>query len=207
MKIIGIKPQKGHLYAVDLGEKVLFLDRDTADENGLKAGDELDETTAEKLYHESQLRRAKSRCLWYLESRDYSARELAEKLYGKFEPEIIAEATERMKELGLINDETYARHRAEVLVGQGASKNMAKMKLMAKGIDRAVINDVLDSIEYDGVASAEELIRRKYFGKIGNPDDVRRTYQALLRRGYAHSDIKQALKRIKEDLDLDGEQV
>ena len=205
MQIKELKLQRGHLYNVIFNNGKAFpIDRDIAESNSLKVGLELTEEDSKKIYAASQTKRAKSRCLWYLERRDYSAKELADKLYGKFEPEYISFAVERMTELGLINDEAYAIHKAErMLKEQGMSMRLAKQKLMQKGLGRDQIEQALEGVEYDGVAVPKALIEKKYATKIGNQDDLRRTYQALLRRGFSHSDIKQALKEIKEDLEFE----
>lgn len=204
MRISEIRIQKGRLYAVTLGEKTVLLDRNIADQSALKSGMELAEEELERLYAASQLQRAKSRCLWYLERRDYTARALADKLYGKFEPEYIAAAVERMKELGFVNDAAYAQRSAERLLGeQGVSLRMARQKLMQKGVDRALIDEALENTEYNGAAAALALLQKKYAHKIGTPEDVRRTYQALARRGFSHTEIRQALQQMKEDLEFE----
>lgn len=204
MRILSIKIQKGRLYAVDFGERTVLLDRQIADNYPLKAGMELPEEAVEQLYAASHLQRAKARCLWYLERQDYTARALAGKLYGKFEPEYIAAAVERMQELGLVNDAAYAQRSAERLLGeQGVSLRMARQKLLQKGVDRTLIDAALENTAYDGAAAALALLQKKYAGKIGTPEDVRRTYQALARRGFTHAEIKQALKQMKEDLEFE----
>ncbi len=204
MQIKELKIQKGHLYTLVSADRTVLIDRDIADQNGIKAGMVISDEDIDRLYAASQLHRAKSRCLWYLERRDHSAKELCDKLYGKFEPEYIRAAVERMEELGLVNDETYARRKAErMLSEQGMSLRMAKQKLMQKGIDRALIDETLADTEYDGTAAAKALIERKYAAKLGTEDDIRRTYQALLRRGFSHNDIRQALKEFKEELEFE----
>lgn len=204
MQILEIKIQKGHVYALTFAEKKVLLDRDVVEEHGLKTGIELSDEALEALYAESQLRRAKSRCLWYLERRDYSARTLADKLYGKFEPEYIRAAVERMQELGLVNDAAYAQRSAErMLSEQGASLRMARQKLMQQGIERELIEEALENTAYDGVEAAYALLQRKYATKIGTPEDLRRTYQALARRGFTHAEIRQALTRMKEDIEFE----
>ena len=204
MRILAIKIQKGRLYAVDFGERTVLLDRQIADNYPLKAGMELSEEAVEQLYAASQLQRAKARCLWYLERQDYTARALAGKLYGQVEPEYIAAAVERIQELGLVNDAAYAQRSAERLLGeQGVSLRMAKQKLLQKGVDRTLIDAALENTAYDGAAAALALLQKKYAGKIGTPEDVRRTYQALARRGFTHAELKQALKQMKEDLEFE----
>ena len=109
-----------------------------------------------------------------------------------------------MQELGLVNDAAYAQRSAERLLGeQGVSLRMAKQKLLQKGVDRTLIDAALENTAYDGAAAALALLQKKYAGKIGTPEDVRRTYQALARRGFTHAEIKQALKQMKEDLEFE----
>lgn len=204
MRILDIKVTKGHLYQLILEGQTVLLDRDVVDACGLAPGHSLSEERIKQLYAESQLLRAKSRCLWYLERRDYTARELADKLYGKFEPEYIHAAISRIEELGLVNDAAYAQRKAECLLEeQGLSLRAVKQKLMQKGIDRATVDTVLENTAYNGASSARALIQKKYSAKIGTKEDVRRTYQALLRRGFSHTDIQLALKQIKEDLEFE----
>lgn len=204
MQITEIKIQKGHLYAITFGSRTLLIDRAVADARALQIGAELSETEVEQLYAASQLQRAKNRCLWYLERRDYTARALADKLYGKFEPEYIWAAVQRMEELGYVNDAAYAKRRAEQLLGeQGASLRMARQKLQQQGVDRATIDAALENTAYNGAAAALALLQKKYAAKISTPEDLRRTYQALVRRGFSHSEIKQALRQMKEDIELE----
>ncbi len=139
-------------------------------------------------------------CLRYLDRRDYTAAGLTRKLYGKFPAADIDAAVKRMVEAGLVDDRKYAGRKAQrMITDEGRSREAAMQKLIYDGVDRETAEDAVNSVEYDGVRSAYELIRKKYSAKISSPDDRRRTVQALLRRGFTFDDIKRALSEMKED--------
>ncbi|MDE7192728.1 MAG: RecX family transcriptional regulator [Oscillospiraceae bacterium] len=46
-------------------------------------------------------------------------------------------------------------------------------------------------------------MERKYYGKIQDYDDRRRTVAALARRGYDYTAVKRCIERILEDMDED----
>lgn len=202
MRISEIRPEKKHMVSVHFEgvEDALPLDKDTVGDAGLAVGDDLGEENAERLYRASQARRARERCLWYLEQRDYTEKGLSEKLYGKFGKEEIADAVAKMREAGYINDEAYARRKAARYLGEdGLSRRAAREKLVAAGVPIDVANSAVEETEYDGERAAYEVLRKKYADKLSDRDDLRRTYAAMMRRGFSGEDIKGALRLMREE--------
>ena len=104
-----------------------------------------------------------------------------------------------MEELGLVNDESYARRLAhDLLYIKRMSVRGAMYKLIEKGIDKETAQSVLDEFEIDPVEQLTELIGRKYADKLEDEKDRRRTVAALQRLGYSWPDIKAALMEFEE---------
>ena len=124
-------------------------------------------------------------------------------MFDKLQKEVSAETSEsvceRMEELGLINDENYARRLAhDLLYIKKLSERGALYKLMEKGISRDVCESVLDEFEVDPTEQIVQLIEKKYKNKLQDEKDRRRTVAALQRMGYSWSDIKDALESFLE---------
>ncbi|MBQ6845620.1 MAG: regulatory protein RecX, partial [Oscillospiraceae bacterium] len=117
------------------------------------------------------------------------------KLHRKYSEEASQTALERVEELGYIDDEKfaadYAQHLYEV-------KHMApyaiSRELMLKGVDRDIVRQVVDDIEFDPQEEIRRIIEKKYAGKLNDEKYVRRAYNALVRLGYKHSDILSVLR-------------
>ncbi len=181
------------------GEYALQLDTEVLAENCVKVGSELDGEELEELTEKSGYKRAKEKALWLLSGRDYSERQLKDKLKKDCSEETAEEVCRRMEELGLLNDGNYAERLAHDLIYlKKMSVRAAKYKLMEKGIDRDLCDEILDEFEVDPVEQLTELIERKYSDKLDDERSRRRTVAALQRLGYSWSDIRSALSLIEE---------
>lgn len=201
MTITDLKPARKKLTIVYIdGEYAMKLDTQVLEDNCIKVGTQLDDDRLHELVAESEYRRAKEKALWLLSGRDYAKGELETKLKKEASPEIAAQVCERMEELGLINDENYARRLASDLLNiKKMSVRGAKYKLMEKGIDKDLAEEILDEFEVDPVEQIAELIERKYADKLSDEKLRRRTIAALQRLGYSWSDIKSAIEQFEEE--------
>ena len=82
--------------------------------NHVREGAALDAASLEALKEQSDTRKAKDKALGYLSLRDHASGELYDKLCRKFDARSAAAAVAEMQRLGLINDENFARHRANI---------------------------------------------------------------------------------------------
>lgn len=201
MTVTDIKPAKKALSMLYIdGEYAMKLDTATLKENCIKVGTVLDDDELRELIEKSDYRRAKEKALWLISGKDYSKKQLADKLRKESSEETAQEVCERMEELGLVNDENYARRYAhDLLYLKKMSKRGAKYKLMEKGIDRDLCEEILDDFEVDPVDQLVELIDRKYADKLDDEKGRRRTIAALQRLGYGWGDIKSALREFEEE--------
>lgn len=200
MKITDIVPARKKLCSVYIdGEYAMKLDAQVLAENVVKPGAELDDEQLHELIMLSDRKRSKERALWLLSGRDYSRKKLFEKLREEASEDVADEVCDRMEELGLIDDEKYARRLSHDLIQlKKMSKRGAMYKLMEKGIDRETAEQVLEEIEIDPVEQICALIDKKYINKLEDEKDRRRTVAALQRLGYSWSDIKAALEEYTE---------
>lgn len=201
MKILSLKDRKKGLTQVLLEDRTeLLLDTETVILNSLAPGANIGDPDA--LLYESDLKRAKSRALWYLSRGDLSEKKLREKLtLGGFMPGAVNDAVQRMKELDLINDERFAKRVSEYLTEQGASKREIVYKLMNKGIPSSVARQTAEETESDETEKLGKLIKTKYASKLTCEEGVKKVFAALIRKGYSYSDVRDALKAYSEELE------
>lgn len=202
MVITEIKPARKSLSILYIdGEYAMKLDTKVLQENCIKAGTQLDDDELKELIEKSEYKRAKEKALWLLSGKDYSKKDLKDKLQKDSSASVAEEVCERMEELGLVNDENYARRYANDLINiKKISKRAAMYKLIAKGIDKDICEEILEELEVDPVEQLVELIEKKYANKLDDEKGVRRTVAALQRLGFSWSDIKTALA----EFDVDG---
>lgn len=116
-----------------------------------------------------------------------------------------AAAVARCAELGLLNDEAFARHRAKYLLERGKSPRQIMGHLQEKGVPRELARDAVDELYETAspVDTVAALVQKSYVRKLaaGKRDSV---IAALARRGFAYGDIKEGLARVEQDSDDDN---
>ncbi len=165
---------------------------------------EINEEELTELLNTVSFRRAYNKGLDFLSRRPFGTKELIKKLCEKgHEKESAQKACERLLELGLLNDEEYARILAnDLLERKSYSIKRIKQELAFRGIDREIVENTVDTLDNDPQKSIIILVKKKYINKLNNEKGKKRTVDALLRLGYSYSDIKNALNTISE---FDGE--
>ena len=150
--------------------------------------------------------KARARALDALASREMSSAQLYERLCYGFTEQAAAAAVAEMVELDYVNDDRYAEARAHSLLAARKSRRAAAQNLRQKGgLSGTQIEQALESVyapDEDGespeLEAAAALVRSRYMKKLA---DGRRDLvtAALMRRGFAYSVIKEAIKRAEED--------
>ncbi|MBQ5563625.1 MAG: regulatory protein RecX [Clostridia bacterium] len=184
------------------GEYAVTVDTMTFLSTGKKIGSEITDDELYELIEMSKFNRAKEKALYLIEYRSRTKKELYDKLIPLFGESASALAIERLEELGLINDESYAREYADVLLNKkGFSRQRALFELMKKGIDKDLAEEILDESEPDPVEQIKHLLETKFLRRLSNEKDLAKTVNALKSMGYRWSDIQDAMSII-EDVDL-----
>lgn len=123
-------------------------------------GKEFSDAEYRQILQEDGVRRAKDQLLRYLGIRAHSRQELRRKTLAKgFQPDHIDEALAALEKLKLIDDAQFVRQFIQnELTLRPCSKNLLQEKLLQKGVDRAVLQPILDEIY--ATQSSEEIIRQ-----------------------------------------------
>lgn len=198
MEITAIEPRrKGFSQLYIDGEAAVKVDTEVLIISGFKAGSKITDDELYELIQSSDKRRASEKALYLLEHRNHSKKELEEKIARTAASREAAKAAaERMEEIGLVNDEQFARDYARELFERkkfGASR--VKQELYRKGIDKEIIAVVIE--EYDEIDTAsmiKEILEKKYPHYADDEKIMRRAVAALQRYGYKYGDIRQAMK-------------
>ncbi len=203
MLITAVEPRKKSLSALFLdGEFAVNIDTETLLKSGYKPGRELDDEQLHELIQASEGRRAGEKALYLLEHRSHSQKELADKISRVTSREAAEAAAERMAELGLVNDEEYARNLAAELLGRkGYSVSRTRQELLQKGIDRELAEQIVEEAAPDPVEKILELIQKKYIRTLDDEKGRRRSIAALQRLGYRWDDIRTAINRLTDGED------
>lgn len=160
---------------------------------GLRAGDELDGDTLERLRDAASGSDAKARAAALIGRRAMSRRDLERKLTEKGATQTEARyAAEWLEAIGALNDAEYAallvRHCARMGYGPARYRD----ELYKHGIDRELWDDAMDAAP-DPAELVEEFLRDRF--RKGPPDEKerRRAADALARRGFSWGDVKAGL--------------
>jgi regulatory protein len=143
------------------------------------------------------------RALRLLSVRPRSRRELRDRLLrAGFEPEEVESELARLEEVGLVDDERFARALAEQQVlGRGAGGRAVMAALSARGVDRSTAEAALAEVERAGEApDEEERARALALARVGRlrglpPERAYgRLVAFLVRRGHAPEVAREAAR-------------
>ena len=206
------KGEKIHL-SLD-GEYIATVNADYWFTCGIKSGSEVTPQQLEELLAESARRKMMNKALDLLSMRDYSRRELSDKLvtkaWEKKEQKDMdlgslkqqaSDICDRLEELGLLNEERFARSYVdELLRRKHLSKSGLKTALIQKGVQRDIIETVLEEVDIDPVEQVRELLATKFKNRdFSDEKQKTRTVNALLCLGYRYNEIHAAMGEWMED--------
>ena len=137
---------------------------------------------------------ARKKAMDYLARREYGRQELTVKLTGAgFGQDVAAAAVGRLSDEGLQDERRFADSflRSRVIQGKGPAR--VRADLVQRGLDAALIDDLLASSAEDWHARAR-LVREKKFGRAlpANFKDKARQMRFLQYRGFESGHIQAA---------------
>ena len=132
-----------------------------------------------------------------------SEKELQKRLVRKGEEAADAqEAVGWLKELHLLDDRETARQLAASAAAKGYGKSRIKNILFEKGIPQDLWEEALAELpEMDD--AIDRFLLRRWQGKDPDEKEVKRTVDALIRRGHSWKDIQSGLRRYRVGLELE----
>ena len=161
---------------------------------GLYSGRELSEEDMEEVVREAGRVNTKMRAVRVISATTVSRRDLQERLRHKgASEEDAAEAVQWLEELKLLDDAQTARQIVARGVRRGYGEKRIRQMLYEKKIPREYWEEALSEIPPMDDA-VDEFLRSRLRGE---PDqkELKRTIDALLRRGFSWNEIKDGLRR------------
>lgn len=150
--------------------------------------------------------RAEGKAFRLLTFRAHSEKELRVKLHtAGFAAPVVERVILRCRELGYLNDETFARQRARLLaVSRLAGDRLITLDLRQRGIDAGLAACVIAEVrgELGEEEAAERLLRRKTRGtpvtELSDREKARLA-RGLMGKGFPPGLIVKTLKKTEED--------
>jgi regulatory protein len=173
-------------------------------ELGVRIGSRVDEGVANSLREESSRLAVFDKAVELLAVRARSECDLRLRLRrAGAMADAIDRALERLRALGLVDDDAYARQLAHArVVGGGVSKRRIGQELQRRGVSRDVADEAigatLEDVELDEFEAAKGVAEKRLRSMRSLDPETRRRriYGFLARRGYDHDVISRALKAL-----------
>ena len=179
---------------------VMHLYPHTIQDFYLYSGKELTDEELTSLREAAGAMSAKMRAVRILSATSVSKKDLEQRLVQKGEdPRQAKEAVAWMEELSLVDDAKTAEQVVHRCISKGYGLARAKQALYEKRIPKEYWEEALRDYP-DQADSITEFLR----SRLGtNPDEktVKKTIDALLRRGHSYSQIRKALNNLSVDTD------
>ena len=170
---------------------------------GLYSGMELSESDYQALLAAAGKASAKARAVRIVAAAGVSEKELQKRLVQKGEDTQDAEeAVGWLKELHLLDDRETARQLVTSAVSKGYGRARIKNILYEKGIPQEYWADALDTVpEMDD--AIDRFLLRRWQGRDPDEKEIKKTVDALIRRGHSWKDIQSGLRRYRVGLELE----
>jgi regulatory protein len=185
-EITGVRERRGRCAVSVDGEFWAELDSAVARESGLREGAALSWEELDRVRVAGERPLAMTRALNLIGYRARSEGELRERLgrYG-YAPETIEAVIGRLGELAYLDDEEFARQRAQEKARKYGPRRVSA-DLMKSGVGRELASRAVAG-EFEGRSELEDArsaAARRYNGE-GSEAEARRVYGFLARRGYS----------------------
>ena len=205
MRLLAIQelPQSKRVKLVFDDDSVLKTQPYLIADFGLYSGMELTEEDYQALLAAAGKASAKARAVRIVAAAGVSEKELQKRLVRKGEEAADAqEAVGWLKELHLLDDRETARQLAASAAAKGYGKSRIKNILFEKGIPQDLWEEALAELpEMDD--AIDRFLLRRWQGKDPDEKEVKRTVDALIRRGHSWKDIQSGLRRYRVGLEHD----
>lgn len=191
----------GRRFNVYVDGKFTFgLDADILVKSDLKVNQEISQAIIEKLIKENEFAKAYERVLKFFSYRPRSEKELKDWFTKKqIGEELQKLLIQKLKDLGYLNDEEFARWWIEQRVTfKPAGKRLLNMELRQKGISSEIINQQLNNLaikQFSEVELARRMVDKKLksLKHLSGLELKQKLVAALGRRGFSWETIKEVV--------------
>ena len=185
---------------------------------GLRTGDDLDGRRLEQLKKAASVSNVKATAADLIGKRAMSRRDLERKLQEKgasqaearyaaewklesweAAPEEATAICGRLEELGFLNDALYAEQVVRHYSAKGYGLRKLRDELYRRGVPRELWDEALDQAP-DSAWQIDRFLAAKLRGRAPEEAEKRRLTSALLRRGFAWGDVREAWSRLGAEI-------
>ncbi len=178
----------------------LGLYRQTVEDFGLYIGKELSEEEKEKLLTAAGKMSAKMRAVRIVSATNVPKRDLEERLVRKGEdPEQAREAVAWMEDLHLVDDRNTAEAVVHSCIAKGYGLQRAKQALYEKRIPKQYWEEALE--DYPDQTERIESFLKSRLDADSDQKQIKKTIDALIRRGHSYGSIRRVLQSLSFDSD------
>lgn len=208
MRIETLERRRGARFCMTLDDGREFtVDKQTLEESVYTVGSAIDDEELGALLAASETRRAREYALYLLSVRDYGEKELCRKLREKGYAAHAAETAARMTELGLVNDEVYARRLArDCRLRKLYARRRTVQEITAHGIARETAQYAVEAVDeaenLTDLQQALALLEKKRYTVSVTATERQRGTALLMRYGYDSGTVREAWRSLPSD---DGE--
>jgi len=198
-EITSIKPQKnGKRVNIYLDDRFGFgIDLENYVVLGLKIGKTYSEEEIETIIKKAQFQKTLDKLLRFATLRPRSEREIKNWLKKKkIHESLNNELFKRLKRLDLLDDEKFAKWWIDQRLSfKPRGKRALKYELFQKGIDKWIIEKILNESEIDEDKIAKELLEKNAYkwGKCKGYKEKQKKSQFLARKGISWDSIKKLI--------------
>lgn len=178
------------------------LAQETVQALGLAEGMDVERSELDRICREDQLHHARNYAYLLLSYKARTSAELKGRLIRKgFSPDVVQATLARLAELGLVNDEQFARQFTEDRVNVGHKGTWrVRAELRKRGVAREQIDQAIAAAPDETAAAREVVLKFRARNKRLEPDVLRRRlYGFLARRGFSVDTIRQVLDLTDEE--------
>jgi hypothetical protein len=115
----------------------------------------------------------------------------------------------KLERENLLGDEDFAKTWAESRATLGVGKMRLRQELRMKGVDGDVAEDVLATLDEEGMAQQALALAEKLLRRLKNealPDARRKALAAMQRRGYGYGEASRAIQAALAQMEIDPDE-
>ena len=193
---VASRPDRAGRYTVCFCDgSVMRLYRQTIEDFGIYAGQELSQDEMTALKTAAGAMSAKMRAVRIVAASNVSKKDLEQRLIHKGEdPHQAKQAVRWMCDMDLVDDRRTAEQIVSRCVSKGYGVARAKQALYEKRIPKEYWEEVLADYP-DQMGAIEDFLRTRLQGS-DDPRELRKSIDALLRRGHSYGQIRRGLDRL-----------
>lgn len=145
-------------------------------------------------------KRLRAKALDLLSRRDHSEKELEDKLRSRGgQEDDVAQVLTNLRDIGLLDDRRYARSFLLSRSGKAWGRQRFRQELLARGLSPEIVDEAMAEAQTDDDFNPSQKLSGLIERELARGRDQQKIIASFLRRGFAYSEIRDALKGSAED--------